>query len=379
MSFLLLLALAQQTPVEFLAQVDENYKSLKTFHIETDTLIESSMETRGDWNRRQTVLIMESPTKLRFVTSGFIGQYEVVADGTNLWIAAGHLRQYVSDRVTGPVVEKRGIGNDAISALSSLRFSIPANAPRSRRLKSAEFLPEERVLDGGRSVVCKVVRGQYELSDGQTVWERTYWVDPVRLLVLKETSMNEGASSIMRPYDIRRSHSMVQHRHLHIGSLPKDYDFTFVPPANFAGVDRLEVTGMTMPKADLVGKAAPEVLRQYKGKPVLVHFWATWCGPCREQMPSLVKLHGQIKDQDVVMIGVNADESAGVAMEYAKKNGLEWTQWVDADHRAKFKVNAIPTMIVVDREGQVAAYEVGSGSGTEENLRSALTKLGVKF
>jgi len=224
--------------------------------------------------------------------------------------------------------------------VSSLRISIPANAPRMSRLKSAEFQPDECVLDGGSSVLCKVVRAQYEVHEGQTLWERTFWIDPVRLLVPRETSVNEGGSSMMRPFEFRRSYSSVRRRYLRIGSLPKDYDFHFTPPADFFDVDKLDVTARMLQTQDLVVKPAPEMLSQFKGKPVLVHFWATWCALCGDQMPRLVKLYSQIQNQEV---------------------------------------NAIPTMVVVGRDGKIMAYEVGSSTNTEDRIRTALAKQGIKF
>jgi len=127
---------------------------------------------------------------------------------------------------------------------------------------------------------------------------------------------------------------------LHIGSLPKEYDFQFTPPADFVGVDKLDVTARMLQTQDLVVEPAPEMLSQFKGKPVLVHFWATWCAPCRDQMPRLVKLHSQIQDQEVT---------------------------------------AIPTMVVVGRNGKIVAYEVGSSTNTEDRIRTALAKQGIKF
>jgi thiol-disulfide isomerase/thioredoxin len=379
MSFLLLLALAQQTPVELLTQVDENYQSLKTFHIETDTFSENRSETRGGWERRQIVLVVDSPTRLRFAMNAPFGNYQIVADGKTLWRAAAHMRKYVVSELNGPAIEAKGGGMEAMNSLSHLRVAMPSFNKRIRRLKTAEFLADETLIDQGRPVLCRVIRAQYEPHAGQTLWERKFWVDESRKLVLKETFLNEGSSSPMRPFELWHNESVTTHRHVHLGELPKTYDFQFLPPANYAAVDKIEMTGMSVQTQDQVGKPAPDVLAPYKGKVLLVHFWATWCAPCREQMPALVKLYSQLKDQNVLMIGINADESADTAKDYIRRNGLDWLQWMEADHRAKFKVNAIPTLIVVDREGKMAAYEVGSGTEVEKNLRTALAKEGVKF
>ncbi len=379
MHVLLLLALAQQTPVELLSAVDAHYQSLKTFHIESDSFNESRGENRGNWDRRFSSLMVESPTKLRFATVLPFGNYQVVADGKTLWRAADHMRKYVVSELAGPVMEAKGGGMEAMNALSHLRVAMPGFSPRLKRLKTAEFLADETLVVMGKPVVCRVVRALYEPVGGMKHWERKFWVDEARKLVLKESFLSEGASSPMRPFEMSRSETVTTYRHLHLGSLPADTDFQFVPPANYAAVDKMEMSGISVQAQDVVGKPAPAALAPFKGKPVLVHFWATWCAPCREQMPTLVKLYGQMKEQDVVMIGVNADENAETAKDYMKRNGLEWVQWMAAEHRAKFQVSAIPTLIVVDREGKVVAYEVGSGVEVEQKLRQALVGQGVRF
>ncbi|HXA49885.1 MAG TPA: TlpA disulfide reductase family protein, partial [Candidatus Acidoferrum sp.] len=138
-------------------------------------------------------------------------------------------------------------------------------------------------------------------------------------------------------------------------------------------------------KPDLVGRAAPSFklpklkggelsLEQFRGKVVLLDFWATWCGPCREEMPTFEKLHKELGDQDVVILAVDVGEGKDLVSEYIDKQQYTFPVLL-ADRSpmvAAYGVNAYPTLVSVDREGRVVEYMIG-GRG-ESDLRGAIAK-----
>jgi thiol-disulfide isomerase/thioredoxin len=119
---------------------------------------------------------------------------------------------------------------------------------------------------------------------------------------------------------------------------------------------------------DLAGKTVS--LTDYRGKPVLIDFWATWCLPCRREMPLFEKLHRE----GVVVLTVDADESAAVVTEYMKTEKFTFPVLLaeGTDAVKRWGVVAFPTTVVMDSEGRVAAAEVG-GRG-EMGLREMLGK-----
>lgn len=393
MSFFLFLLLAQPDAASLIAKVDENYKNLKSFHIETEYQVRSDNEISTTLSRRWSSLIMESPTKLRFYGVEPYGSYQVISDGQTLWRVANHLRLYMTSPLKGAVLEARDGGREGSEAINQLRMVSRSLSSRSKRLTSAEYLPDETILDSGNPVECKVVRANYELYPFQMKTERTFWIDPQRLLVLRESAKYEGTIGPMRPYQMNYTSQSYAYRHLHLGSLPAEQSFKFDPPANFFQVDKLDVETSLNYSLDMVGKPAPELsaitsegrqtsLSEYKGKVVLLDFWATWCAPCVAQMPSIAKLYEKTKDQDMVLLGINDDEAIDTARDFLNRNGYKWTNLFRANTgstRGNFKVSAIPTLILIDREGKVQAYEVGSGPETEEKIRAALIKQGLKL
>ena len=160
------------------------------------------------------------------------------------------------------------------------------------------------------------------------------------------------------------------------------------PQAPVEVVERkLVASGVVAPDftaQDPAGK--PVHLSDFKGKVVLLDFWATWCGPCQVSMPGLEKIYGQVKSQGVVVLSLNVfDEKDPFDAWIAKNSGTKYSFTFAFDPAgrdnkksiaaAKYGVSGIPTMFVIDRDGKVANAIVGSGN--EKNLVTALDKLGV--
>lgn len=115
---------------------------------------------------------------------------------------------------------------------------------------------------------------------------------------------------------------------------------------------------------------------------MLLDFWAAWCGPCREQLPSLAGLSRELRDQDFALLGVDDDEMAATALSFFKENGYDWPSLFDgADHaaRGKYKITAITTLVLIGASGKLVAIESGSGAASERAIRAALRSLGFRL
>lgn len=111
----------------------------------------------------------------------------------------------------------------------------------------------------------------------------------------------------------------------------------------------------------------PLALSDYRGKVVVVNFWASWCAPCRAEAPSLAKIAQERQGQGVQFVGIdNKDNKAG-ALAFEKTFGTTYPSVFDPDGRVTldFRVvppSAIPTTLVLDRQGRVAARIIGQTS-----------------
>ncbi len=110
---------------------------------------------------------------------------------------------------------------------------------------------------------------------------------------------------------------------------------------------------------DLEGKAVH--LSQLSGKVVVVNFWATWCDPCREEIPDFVQLHKEYRGRGLEIVGVSMDTGKEERVRaFAMKFGIEYPIVVADIHVARqWLVQGIPRTFIIDREGKVAQRIVG--------------------
>ena len=104
-------------------------------------------------------------------------------------------------------------------------------------------------------------------------------------------------------------------------------------------------------------------LADYRGKVVFLNFWATWCEPCREEMPGMERLHRAYKDRGLVVLAVSLDsQGASVVKPFLKNLGLTFPVALDPKMtvRERYGVWAVPSTFIIDRAGQRLFYANGS-------------------
>jgi peroxiredoxin len=118
-------------------------------------------------------------------------------------------------------------------------------------------------------------------------------------------------------------------------------------------------------------------LGEQRGRVVMVNFWATWCGPCRVELPHLARLHDKYRASGFVLLGVNIDEDPNAAKALASKLGLKFPVLLDSQKAVvgAYDLNAMPATVLIDRDGRVRHLHRGYKDGVEQLYEQQLRAL----
>lgn len=132
---------------------------------------------------------------------------------------------------------------------------------------------------------------------------------------------------------------------------------TAPPPAALpAGIAGLQLTDFSGPTSD--GQTFR--LSDTRGKVVLLNFWATWCPPCREEIPDLIKVQEKYKDRGFTIVGVSQDDTLATATRYVKQNGMNYPVLIgDPQTQRELNFQGIPTSVLLDKEGKIVWMQEG--------------------
>lgn len=144
----------------------------------------------------------------------------------------------------------------------------------------------------------------------------------------------------------------------------------------------------SLASSGLTGQAAPDFalksstgenlrLSEYRGDVVMVNFWATWCGPCRQEMPLLDELYSRYQRVGFSLLGVNIDDDSSKAMSMVEELGVSFPVLFDArkDVSRLYEVDAMPVTVLIDREGTVRYVHHGYKPGYEEKYLEQIRSL----
>ena len=118
-------------------------------------------------------------------------------------------------------------------------------------------------------------------------------------------------------------------------------------------------------------------LEEFRGKVVLINFWASWCGPCRQEMPLLDRLHHRYEDTGFTVLGVNVEGDSKPAQEIVDKTKVTFPVLIDEGQKVSelYDLEAMPSTIVIDRDGVIRYIHLGYKPGDESKYVEVVKKL----
>jgi outer membrane lipoprotein-sorting protein/peroxiredoxin len=328
-------------------------------------------------------IVVSSPGKLRIESTSKLGDSVIVSDGENTWMYLGTLKQYTK---TAAASTPESLVKSLVPGMSSVMDQLKAKDP----YVSAKITGEELVEVDGQKIDCYVVEGRLdkislpgsvEMTDGV----QKVWIDKVSKLSLKQTmTATMQGGPLTDPAQMNQAVTVISQK---LDTPAPDSSFTFTPPEGAKLVT--EFKGPVKANADLTGQAAADFklksvtgkefsLQDLKGKFVLLDFWATWCAPCRHDLPAVEKLHQEFHRKGLVVLGVDGGEDSGTVNEFLFSSKLSYPILLtsDSDVMLSYSVTAFPTVVLIDADGKIVFYHVGAGG--DKALRESLAKLGLE-
>jgi thiol-disulfide isomerase/thioredoxin/outer membrane lipoprotein-sorting protein len=315
-------------------------------------------------------------------------EYWLVSDGQKSWAYVPKLKQY-TEQESAAITDDGHDGDDSGEASSDdehdlaetfARQVVPTLAKWYKTAEGAEVKELGDVKYEGKKEKWPVIRA-ISRPNGDGSRDRTdVTVDPSTLRIGRLLWINVRQSNGEKiTMQLTVSFSRFAVTENLSGST-----FVFEPPKKAKLVDTVPIPGQT--GSFLLNHAAPDFelktlegdrvhLSELRGHPVLLSFWASWCGPCRRELPGVAKVSEDFKDK-LLVFGVN-DEGKGVARQYLAKANLPIATLDDSGlkvHRL-YRVRAIPSVFLIDGDGKVVRFF--RGTHDEASLRAALKGVGL--
>jgi thiol-disulfide isomerase/thioredoxin/outer membrane lipoprotein-sorting protein len=367
--------------------VARNYASdAPSFHLESITETDLQQDLNRSWKKSFHTLIKASGNRFRLEAKTSQGTWLQASDGSTEWVYLEEAKSYIK-RTAGstPQFPKvYGMGTYELKQAWEMRTFLDSIAEHA---KGPTILREETIVLAGTSYPCYVVHATNEGREFHD--DETFWIEKNTLMFRKVVDSRDTVV-IVSPLLKMPVHGL-ETTVYPVADLSPQADpkvFAFTPPDDAKEVADLEplpkrpsgpssesVSGKPAPDLSLTSANGKEVkLSSYRGRPLLIDVWATWCGPCLLWMPSLGKLESEMRSRGLQVISVDVDKESDKATHYMSIHGFTWPNYHDPQGKLgrAFGETQIPLTLLIDADGRLVFQATDSD---EAKLRIAIDGL----
>ncbi|MEJ2009953.1 MAG: redoxin domain-containing protein [Acidobacteriota bacterium] len=338
---------------EILRKTGSVYSHLQDYHIAA-VHEEATTLARGMYSHRFAVTLdVAGQGRVRMAVTGGNPEVLIVSDGTTTWHYAPGRNEY-TEREAGALLKAvgtRGQRAGQKDLLGQMQGLLVGRFEKLWRLdKEATVKGKSKVKLQGRKVSCYRVELRFKS------FTDNLWIDRSNFLVLREKLERHQKTGAAASFVT----DTLQVKDVDLQPERSPGFFTFTPPA---GARRVPLLGLPGLRESPVGSPAGDFtlpdtrgkqisLSEFRGKTVVLSFWATWCPPCKMELPTIQTIYEQGKGKNVVVLAVD-DEDKATVRDFLKQKHYDFTALIDSKRTLfkRFAIHYIPTVFVINDQG----------------------------
>jgi thiol-disulfide isomerase/thioredoxin len=376
---------AEDKPDDVIRKMCDYYKGQQSFSVTSDMDIAIHAQGMNNKSHSTVSFLFDRPNRVALKGKGSPG-LTVVCDGKNIYELVTALKKYTKKEAPKTLTSLAQDRLLSIGAPGTTNFAVYFMGDEPKKLMLTGVTASKDLgttkLDGQSARHLTFSRDDMDLevwiADGK---------EPLLLRVDFDLSKMLKKSGAFKGKDVKIT-AIQRFKDWKFDVKPTPKDFSFTAPKNCKEVPNLFGRGEDEEEelSPLLGKAAPPVdLERFGGKRVrladhvgkevvMLDMWATWCGPCRAELPHLIAVAKEFESKGVVLYAINLREPKKKIEEFLKKEKLKMTIGLDTKGKVgeAYGAHAIPLLVLVDKKGIVQSVHVGYSPDIEKTLRKEL-------
>lgn len=374
--------------LDILQQAGRRYAQAKSYRIEAIEESTTSSDLQRSWQKTLLTAAEEANGRYRYEGHSAFGSAARISDGTTIWTYHFEENSYTKRSISAQKLTVFPMSEMPAWRAQNLRKEL---AELATHYNSAERLPDTVLEINGRDIPCYVVRAtskDMKRSLPNQSAEKTFWIDKTQGTLLrslddKHSYLAAGPARIPLRDEVKMTYTAVELDEPIVESL-----FTFTPSPDAKLFENFPDTRGSGGGVSLLGRTVPDLqlkspdgriisMDSFRGKPVLLDVWATWCGPCVQSLQQLAAIYQETKDKGLVFLTFDTDEESKTAADFLNKRGYTWPNFHDDGAASDaLSVTGVPRTLLIDAKGKVVLDKIGVA---DNDLRSEIAKLGPEF